>query len=123
MQSASDVIAILDAEGRTTYVSPGAARLTGFPPDVLLSQTNWFDTDGGEPTVRARWSRLVAAPSTKITYEVRFRHAGGDSRWLEVTQTNLLDDAAVGGVVTNLRDIAESQRTSSSFPTRRRTTP
>jgi diguanylate cyclase (GGDEF)-like protein/PAS domain S-box-containing protein len=108
VQSASDVIVILDAEGRTIYVSPGAARLTGLPPDVLLGQASWFDADGSEPTVRARWNDLASTPGAKITYESRFRHADGDWRWLEVTQTNLLDDAAVDGVVTNLRDITES---------------
>jgi diguanylate cyclase (GGDEF)-like protein/PAS domain S-box-containing protein len=108
VQSASDVIAILDRAGRTTYVSPGGQRLTGRPVAELLSSLDWF-TEDADDTSRARWDRLVAEPGVTVTYQTGFRHAGGDWRWLEVTQTNLLDEPAVGGVVTNLRDITESQ--------------
>jgi diguanylate cyclase (GGDEF)-like protein/PAS domain S-box-containing protein len=108
VQSASDVIAVLDGLGRTTYVSPGVEQLTGLPAAALLGQVRWFMAGGAAPAALARWARLVSEPGGRITFETRFRHADGDWRWLEVTQTNLLHDAAVAGVVTNLRDITES---------------
>ncbi len=109
VQSASDVIAILDGTGRTTYVSPGVERLTGLPPAALLGQHRWFTADPDEPTVRDRWAKLVAEPGAKVMYHSTFLHADGDWRSLEVTHTNLLDDPSVEGIVTNLRDITESQ--------------
>ncbi len=51
VQSASDVIAILDAEGRTTYVSPGAARLTGFRRTCCSARST-----GSTPTAASRRS-------------------------------------------------------------------
>jgi diguanylate cyclase (GGDEF)-like protein/PAS domain S-box-containing protein len=108
VQSASDVIAVLDAAGRTTYVSPGGERLTGLPAQELLGREGWFTAEPASPSARARWARLVAEPGATVTYQTRLRHTDGSWRWLEVTHTNLLGDTAVDGVVTNLRDVTES---------------
>src|SRR5205807_590028 len=41
----------------------------------------------------------------------RIRDEAGTWRWLEGTATNLLNDAAVGGMVCNFRDVTERKRT------------
>jgi hypothetical protein len=42
--------------------------------------------------------------------EFRLRHKDGSWRHVEATRTNLLDDLAVKGVVSNSRDITERRR-------------
>ena len=48
---------------------------------------------------------LAAPPRASVTYEVRIHHADGSWRWLQVISTNLLEDPAVNGIVSNARDI------------------
>jgi diguanylate cyclase (GGDEF)-like protein len=40
-----------------------------------------------------------------MTYQHRVQHADGSWRWLEVISTNLLEDPAVNGIVSNAHDI------------------
>jgi PAS domain S-box-containing protein len=50
----------------------------------------------------------------------RFRHASGEWRWLESIGTNLLDDAAVRGIVLNGRDVSENVHITRALKTLRR---
>jgi diguanylate cyclase (GGDEF)-like protein len=52
-----------------------------------------------------RFGHLEATPGASVTYQLRVQHADGPWRWLEVISTNLLEDPAVNGIVSNARDI------------------
>jgi diguanylate cyclase (GGDEF)-like protein/PAS domain S-box-containing protein len=106
VQHASDVVTLLDATGRISYMSPSGQRLLG--------------RDAGE-IIGRRWAELVHPDDAEATRAfvgglVFGEHAGTDHRlaradgnWLEVETlaTNLLGDDTVDAIVLNTRDVSE----------------
>lgn len=108
VQHGSDIVAVLDADGRVRYVSPSIQNVLGYDPPSLI------DGIGFEFVHRGDLSRLVkhfavvlATHGHHGAVEMRARHADGTWRWLEVGYTNQLDNPAVAGVVLNFRDVTE----------------
>ena len=108
IENATDLIIILDAEGKMTYVSPSTRRILGYAPDSIRGG-DFFDLvhPDEQARVRRRYDdcRRQATPSAADA--CRLRHADGSWRILEATGNNLLDDPAVSGVVINARDITK----------------
>ena len=109
VQHSADLIIVTDASGHVTYASPAAERMLGFTPEEA-SEVNIFDLvhpddlreaadeftgimdrggDAGEPTL------------------LRARRSDGTWLHVEVVGADLVDDAAVGGIVLNIRDVSE----------------
>jgi diguanylate cyclase (GGDEF)-like protein/PAS domain S-box-containing protein len=108
VQEASDVIVVIDASGRTTFVSPAVKRVLGYAPEErvgkkALDLVHPSDLD----TVNKLFSDVSKAPGATATAEARVRHRDGSWRWIEGTATNLLADPNVGGIVLNYRDVGE----------------
>ncbi len=107
VQHASDVIAILSADGRLTYASPAVDRVLGCHPADLLGRS--FDSlvhPGDVPGV------LAAVPEdgdSSLPRLLRLRHSTGRWRDVEVVASNLIADPAVAGVVLNIRDVTEQR--------------
>ncbi len=106
----SDFITITGPDGRLEYVSPGALRVLGLNPDT------WTGREAADlihpddlPTVQRQYARIVEVDGAVATYEARLRHADGSWRLTEVSNTNLLHDPAVGGIVGNARDITKER--------------
>jgi diguanylate cyclase (GGDEF)-like protein/PAS domain S-box-containing protein len=108
VQNASDVIAILDSDGRIGYASPAAQSVWGQTPDELRGATL---VDLVHPDERASadvyLANLLAQPGGTLVNEVRLRHSDGTWRDFEVVATNMLDQPAVEGVVATCRDITQ----------------
>jgi diguanylate cyclase (GGDEF)-like protein/PAS domain S-box-containing protein len=107
-QHASDIVAVLDGEGKVLYSSPAASRIMGYPADDWR-QRGAFDLvhpDDFDDVVRIFAQTLKEPGPTKPTW-VRVQHADGSWRWLEALGHNLLDDPAVGGIVIHARDVTE----------------
>ena len=115
VQHSSDVIAVLDARGRITFVSPSVARVFAAEPDALLGVRLLALA---HPADRRAVARLLGAPDvaptllapseiapTVVTWRVHHPTLGW--RHVETVATNRLDDPAVGGVVLNSRDLTE----------------
>ncbi|HKS98440.1 MAG TPA: sensor domain-containing diguanylate cyclase [Rugosimonospora sp.] len=112
VQASVDVIAVVGADGRHTYLSPSTETIMGYAPEELL----------GEPFHKvlhpddiARAEELHGAFTARVgqeehRFETRVLHADGGWRWHEVVARNLLDDPAVRGVVVNHRDITERRQ-------------
>jgi diguanylate cyclase (GGDEF)-like protein/PAS domain S-box-containing protein len=108
VQHASDIIAILSADGVIQYVSPSCETVCGKSPSELIG-TRLTDLLHPEDTSHAAMFLMEAsAPRSGTTaVEFRVRHRDGGWRSLEVLGTNLLDDASVLGLVLNCRDVTE----------------
>jgi diguanylate cyclase (GGDEF)-like protein/PAS domain S-box-containing protein len=105
VQHASD-ITIISRDGLIAYASPALERVIGITPAEAV----------GRPTVELlhpediagqliRFAQLEETPRASVTYQIRAKHADGSWRWLEIISTNLLEDPAVNGIVSNARDI------------------
>jgi len=104
----SDVLFILDAEGRIRYASPALAREFGLAPEAVAGTP--FVARVHPDDVRVVLDELAAShadPSAGGTVRHRVAHADGTWRHVESVTSNLLDDPAVAGIVLNVRDVTE----------------
>jgi PAS domain S-box-containing protein len=103
-----DAVALVDARGIVTYVSPSARRIHGFPEEEVIGHDamDWVHPDDA-PRLRALLAELVREPGARRHVRYRGRHRDGTWRWLEGHGTNLLHEPAVAAVVCNFRDITE----------------
>jgi diguanylate cyclase (GGDEF)-like protein/PAS domain S-box-containing protein len=108
VQHSSDFVVVWDEKARITYLSPSTKRFFGdsmrlgdpaFRPGLLHPE----DLD----RVIEFSNELRAAGRVTRRLEYRMRGPDGTFHWLESTATNLLDDAAVRGVVLNTRNVTE----------------
>ena len=121
VEHAFDVIALSDAEGTYTDVSPSVRRVLGYPPEELVGLNGFALLHPEEvETVGRALGELLARPGANSTIELRGRHKDGSWRWLEATATNLLDDPSVGAIVSNVRDVTERKRAEEELATRAR---
>jgi diguanylate cyclase (GGDEF)-like protein/PAS domain S-box-containing protein len=109
VQHSTDAILVLDPDTVVEYASPsirevlgyGAADLTGRPlSDHIAAE----DRPLVGPALAGLLERATGATEA---FEFRMRHRDGRLLHTECRVTNLLTNAAVGGIVVNLRDITE----------------
>jgi PAS domain S-box-containing protein len=108
IENATDLITVVDPEGRVLYQSPAATRILGWTPEELASHPAF---ELVHPDDRERCRRVFAQllhDGKRVTITYRVRHK--DGRWLQVEAigSNLLDEPSVGGIVINSRDVTDS---------------
>jgi diguanylate cyclase (GGDEF)-like protein/PAS domain S-box-containing protein len=108
VQSSSDMIMVLDEDGRAIYASGACERILGVTADhVLSSDLAAFVHPEEVAAVREVLSAAILVPEPTMPIEMRVRHADGTWRHLEIVGTNLRHDPAIGGVVLNIRDVTD----------------
>jgi PAS domain S-box-containing protein len=111
VQNSSDIIAILDDHGSFTYCSMSSYRILGYSAAWLIGHAlvEFLQADDAEK-LNDFLARVHETPGHTVTEEIEIRNANG--AWLpcEVTCSNMKDDAAVDGIVVNLRDMSERKR-------------
>ncbi|MEJ2236870.1 MAG: PAS domain S-box protein, partial [Gemmatimonadales bacterium] len=108
VESAWEVVILVDANGEITYASDAVNRVMGYSVDEY-SGNNIFDLVHEEdlPKVREAFEAMKREEGRSVTVELRGRHKDGSWRWLEAVGTNLMDDPSVEAIVVNYRDITE----------------
>lgn len=108
IESASDLIWILDAQGCFLYASPSTKRILGYSPDELMGQ-NVFDFIHPEdrPGLHQRFELRTKSLVKAQQMAHRFRHREDYWCTLESISKNLLDHPAIGGMVINSRNITK----------------
>jgi len=108
VQRATDMITVIDHEGRLKYESPAVERILGWPGGQRIGMRA---EDFVHPQHRAAGDaaaqRVLADPTRSETLELRLRDSKGAWRWVESTITNLLDEPTVAGIVVNHRVVDE----------------
>ncbi len=108
VRNASDVVAVLGADGLIRYQSPAAERVLGRSPDEAIGRRATASIHPDDrAAVERRLNEVASVDGAEATFEFRARHSDGSYRMLEAIAKNLLDDPAVSGVVVNYRDITE----------------
>jgi PAS domain S-box-containing protein len=111
VQQATDVIAVVGPDGLLQYVSPSVESVLGFPPESLVGvRTSTLVHPDDRDKVWEVARNVVQKPRINRKVEVRLRHADDSWRTLELSVTNLFSDPAIQGVVINLHDVTERQR-------------
>ncbi|HJR79130.1 MAG TPA: PAS domain S-box protein [Anaerolineales bacterium] len=111
IENGSDVIAMVQADGTITYVSPGITEFLGYSVGQYVG-TNAFAFIHPEDTERAKGllAEVLQSPGITVTTLVREQHQDGSWRWMEGTVTNLLDEPGVQALVANFHDVTERKR-------------
>jgi PAS domain S-box-containing protein len=108
IEHSSDSIALTDLSRRILYLSPAVLNVEGYSPEELVGKDAAEQTHPDDAQVlQRRLVELLENPGKPIAAIWRRRHRDGRWLWLEGVATNLLDDPAVGAIVTNYRDITE----------------
>jgi len=111
IENSSDIISIIDREGRVSYESPSLERVLGYKPEELIGKSA-FDLVHAEDLPRAIrvFKRRARGASTAKPLEYRVRHKDGSWRVLEIVGKDMLDHPGIGGVVLNSRDVTERKK-------------
>jgi PAS domain S-box-containing protein len=106
-----DMIAVFDASGRFTYVSPRVYEVLGAAPAEFVGQPYNF---GVHPDDQAKiaesFQRVMARENASAQMEFRARHVDGSWRTLRASAGPLFDaEQKISGVVSSVRDITEAK--------------
>ena len=107
MRHSTDVTMVTDADATVRYASPGIARLLGHVPSLCVGRSLLSLVDAGDRDVVLRAARAVTTRGSSGEVRARFRHARGHTRHVAVALKDARSDAAVAGIVWNLRDVSE----------------
>ena len=111
VEESSDIISVVDAEGRFQYQSPSLERVLGYDPDETVGEAAWtYIHPDDREAVRDSFEEWVVDPETTEPIEYRARHADGSWRWMEARGNNQLDNPVVEGYVVNSRDVTDRRR-------------
>jgi two-component system, cell cycle sensor histidine kinase and response regulator CckA len=107
-ENVSDVIAILQPDGRASYVSSSVRRILGYEPDELIGHAHFalIHPDDRDRVVAA-FERLVTSSGPLVSETYRLQRKDGGWRVLESAGTNLLDHPQIRGLVVNTRDVTD----------------
>lgn len=111
IETALDVMAVLNFDGSFRYLSPSIQRVLGYPPQELIGQNAFaLMHEDDAPAQLEGFNDVMSEPSrtTVGAYRsFRFRHK--DGRWivLEAVSSKLPEGPEHAGIVVNARDITE----------------
>lgn len=111
IEHASDLVAVLDANGIIHYASPSHEHVLGYAPADLIGRNalELLHPDDLAHITGLLATATVDGPATTAT-EFRYRHRDGSWRTVDAMSRNLLSDPVVAGIVVNSRDITERKR-------------
>jgi diguanylate cyclase (GGDEF)-like protein/PAS domain S-box-containing protein len=129
VEHSSDMVTVLDAEGRVMYGSPAITTVLGWA-------TAGFDASSTEreaapspwdivhpddlDRVASTFAGAVAEGRAHERLEFRMRRADGEWRWVEAVATNRIDDPSVRGIVVHSRDVTTRHEAEESLWARQR---
>jgi two-component system, cell cycle sensor histidine kinase and response regulator CckA len=106
VEESADLIVVLERDGRIRSVNSSLRRLLGYRLGDIAGNNplQWIHADDLGTLTRAAHQFLELETSEPVC--VRVRHSDGSWRTIEATARNLLDDADIGGIIINARDIS-----------------
>jgi PAS domain S-box-containing protein len=110
-ERATDVLTVLDRDGRIALWSPGATEALGWDAAEVLGRDAIELVHPDDAAAAARMLQLLAArPDATVPETLRVRHRDGSWRVLDGIHRNLLHVPSVAGIVVNARDVTEQRR-------------
>lgn len=103
---APDIVMVLDPDGYVLFASPSVEQALGDAISRFIDRETQlsFHADDYAMAIE-RFDRALENPSEGVSFEARVQHHSGAWLWWEITVTNLLGHASVGGLVLNARDV------------------
>lgn len=106
VSQSSDVVSLLDRNGKVLYQSPASNRVLGYGELDLIGR-NAFEVVHPEDAiiVQQAFAECLESPGMLINVEFRAFRKDGAVVYLECVGQNLLDNVAVQAIVLNTRDL------------------
>lgn len=106
----SDVISIIDAEGKVKYVSPSVEKWFGWDPRDFFGPNGWITVHPDDlDRVKREFRRLLKKDNSTGSIEYRFKCKDGHYKLVKVAATNLVNYPIIDGVLINYHDITENK--------------
>ncbi|MEM9466935.1 MAG: EAL domain-containing protein [Actinomycetota bacterium] len=110
VEQSSDLVTVLDTDGKMIFVSPNAHRVLGSPPHQLIGTSASALVHADDDRAARGLLRSPTKPfETPRATEIRLATTDGEYRWFDTTARDFRDDPEVGGVVVTARDITEER--------------
>jgi PAS domain S-box-containing protein len=106
-----DMIAVMDFEGRFTFVSPRVEDILGHPAQDLVGKLLSEQIHRSEvPQLREAFAKLTSGRAANALFEYRTKHADGSWRTMRASASPLYDAAGnINGVVASARDVTDAK--------------
>lgn len=111
VERSSDIVILVDADGRISYTSPALKHVLGYEgQDWIGKQVDSLDVRASAELRAGLWIDVrQLRPESSITLEVSALHADGERRTMELSAVNLMSNVAVAGIVVTLRDVTANR--------------
>jgi len=104
IENASDVIRIINREGKIVFDTAASSRALGYPPDYTLGKSPFdFIHPDDHARIRDALSEVFQNTNPGIPTEFRIRRADGTYTWVESIGKNLIGVPGVDGIVVTTR--------------------
>ncbi len=111
IQNASDMIRIVDREGKIIYESPSIEKIMGYPAGENIGKDplSYIHPDDIE-RVKSDLQEVYDRKNPGTPTEFRVKKSDGSYIWVDAIATNLLDIPAVNGIVVTTRPIEQRKK-------------
>jgi PAS domain S-box-containing protein len=111
IEHSSDLIMLLDADGKILYESSAALRIIGYTSEELVGKSA-FDLiyPDEREKIKEFFEKLVRIPGISPVQRVRVQHKNGHWIYMEAICNNLLHDETIGAIIVNVRNVTEYVR-------------
>ncbi len=115
LQNSDEMIAIFRPSGKIVYASPATLRWLGYADEEFVGRPALEFTHPDDQNKGRQLFERLGHSSEPITEEARIRHRDGSWRLLRGTFQNHTDDPAVGGIVSNYRDVTDARHAERAY--------
>lgn len=110
IENSHDMIVVADENLNRIFVSDSAMRLYGLPPSEMVFTSSFSQVHPDNRDEMERFfQEVLLTPGIRKTLISRERKTDGSYFWCERISINLLEDTAIKGIVSNLRDITKQK--------------
>lgn len=111
VSNSPDGILIIDESGRPLFASPSVTTILGYD-QAEIKQLNLFELIHPEdvPAMQDLMISLMKKPGkAQRGAPRRYKHKNGSWKWVHATNTNLLDNPAISGILEHFQDVTHSR--------------
>ncbi|TPE45306.1 PAS domain-containing sensor histidine kinase [Pontibacter mangrovi] len=107
LENSTDLISIIDAEGRYSFVGGSVLNILGYQPQEMVGRSAFEYVHAEDIGFTTLALADAVTKASALLPPFRFRAKSGEWRWIEASITNKTDVDQIKGFVTNSRDVTD----------------